>query len=308
MKRCLPPFTGLRAFEAAARLRSFKAAAEELHVTQPAISHQIKKLETFVGVELFNRHPQGVTLSDDGRNYYEDVSAILDTLDKSTARARGDENGQPFVVLSTPAFLSRWLLPRIDAFQEAFPDIDLQIAETDDPMAFPTYGADVLIQYGHVPCPELMVEPFLSSSRYPVASPLSVQKYGAIDAVSGSMKIPLLRDLVGDGWHSWLRRAGIDEKKVSWGATFAHCELTLRAAERGSGAALAYTALMHEEFEENRLVVLSPIETKPKVIYSLVYPDTWAGDSKIQRFRDWLFSAAEETESNIGKLNLARTG
>jgi len=168
MKRNLPPFAAIRAFEAAARHRSFQDAADELHVTQSAISHQVKRLEDFLNVALFRRNGHGVEPTPDGLDYCGDVGAILDGLDASTERIKGSDGAGPLFVRATPAFASRWLLPRMGAFNRAYPEIELQVTTTADPMHFPRNGVDVLIQYGQAPTPSLRVDPFLTSTRFPV--------------------------------------------------------------------------------------------------------------------------------------------
>ena len=130
MRRKLPPFAAVRAFEAAARHQSFKAAAEELHVTQSAISHQVKGLEEFLGAALFRRKAGGVELTRCGADYFGDVSWILDGLDSSTERIRGTDTAGLLSVRATPAFASRWLMPRMDGFSRAYPEIELEVTTT----------------------------------------------------------------------------------------------------------------------------------------------------------------------------------
>jgi LysR family glycine cleavage system transcriptional activator len=292
MRRRLPPFPAVRAFEAAARRGSFKDAAEELHVTQPAISHQIKRLEEFLGAALFHRRHQGVELTPDGAVYFADVSAILDDLDASTERVQGVDRAGALAVRATPAFTSRWLLPRMNRFSEAYPEIELQVSTTEDPMHFPTDGADVLIQYGKAPGAGVRVDPFLTSTRIPVCSPSVLENGPEIRQPGDLLRLPLLRDLVGDDWDTWFDRAGCVPQRPVRGPIFAHCELTLQAAEAGQGVALGYEALIGGPIADGRLVQLLDIDTPPKVIYSLTCPEAWINRPRTAAFRNWVFEEA----------------
>src|SRR5262245_61838528 len=127
MRRDLPPFTSIRSFEAAARLLSFKAAAQELHVTQSAISHQVKTLEDHLGVRLFLRGPRAIRLTREGSDYLGEVSLLLDQLAAATGCIRERELSGPLFLTTTPAFAARWLVPRLGAFHAAHPEIELHV-------------------------------------------------------------------------------------------------------------------------------------------------------------------------------------
>lgn len=290
MKRTLPPFAAIRAFEAAARHRSFKNAADELHVTQSAISHQVKGLEDLLGTSLFHRNGHGVELTADGADYFVDVNAILNGLDASTDRIRGADSAGPLAVLATPAFVSRWLLPRMARFTRAYSEIELQIKTTDYPLEFPDDGVDVLIQYGQEPLPGLRVDPFMTTTRFPVCSPAILETGPAIRRPEDLHKTTLLRDLIGDDWDTWFECAGSAMPEKIEGPRFAHCELTIRAAEEGQGVALAYGALIADGIAENRLVKLFDLATPLKVIHSLTCPESWTNRPRIAAFRNWVFA------------------
>ena len=289
MKRKLPPFAAVRAFEAAARHGSFKNAAEELHVTQSAISHQVKRLEDFLGASLFHRNANGVDLTHCGTDYFGEVSSILDRLDASTERVTGEEACGPLAVRGTPAFTSRWLLPRMEGFNRAYPDIELEVTTTTDPMHFPADGVDILVQYGQEPAEGFKVDPFLSSARFPVCSPALLAKGPAIERPEDLMQVTLLRDVVGDDWATWFDCACPKIPDKIRGPRFAHCELTLRAAEEGQGVALAYGNLIGRDLAEGRLIKLFDLETPRKVIYSLTCPEAWTNRPRIAAFWNWIF-------------------
>lgn len=288
MKRKLPPFAAVRAFEAAARHKSFKVAAEELHVTQSSISHQVKGLETFLGAALFHRRPGGVELTRRGADYFCDVTQILDRLDASTARFTGVEAAGPLSVRATPAFASRWMMPRLERFNAAYPEIELEVTTTTDPMTFPGEGVDILIQYGQEPAEGLRVDPFLTSARFPACSPRLLENTGRPKVPEDLARFTLLRDVVGDDWEMWFACAEARLPGKIRGPRFAHCELTHKAAEEGQGVVLAYGALIDRELAEGRLVKLFDLETPPKVIYSLTCPEAWINRPRIAAFRNWV--------------------
>ena len=297
MKRRLPPFAAVRAFEAAARHRSFKAAAEELSVTQSSISHQVKGLETFLGAPLFRRRAGGVDLTRCGSEYFGDLTQILDRLDASTERVRGVGSEGTLAIRATPAFASRWLLPRLPRFNAAYPEIELEVTTTTDPLHFPGEGVDLLIQYGQEPEAGFTMDPFLTSNRFPACSPALLEGAPRPGDPADLARLPLLRDAVGDDWATWFACAGRKLPDRIRGPRFAHCELTLRAAEEGQGVVLAYAALIDRELAAGRLVKLFDLETPPKVIYSLTCPEAWSNRPRIAAFRNWIFEEVADGPS-----------
>ena len=170
MRRRLPPFAAIRAFEAAARNGSFTTAADELNVTQSAISHQVKRLEGFLGVKLYVRAPQGIELTSAGQSYLEELTGIMDRLDESTRRLCGPDQPTLVRIRATPAFTTRWLLPRMHRFQAKHPDLDYDISIGFPPTDFSGGNVDLFIHWGAEPVEGSRVEPFFDSVRAPVAN------------------------------------------------------------------------------------------------------------------------------------------
>ncbi len=293
MKRRLPPFAAVRAFEAAARHQSFKAAAEELHVTQSAISHQVKGLEKFLDTTLFQRHANGVELNPSGREYMGSVTSALDNLSASTEKIRGTDICGPLSVRATPAFIARWLLPRMDSFSASHPEIDIELTTTNDPTYFPGNGVDILIQYGDEPVEGIAVEPFLWSTRYPVCSPELLKNGLRIETPEDLSRTTLLRDIIGDQWDIWFACAHSKLPEYSGGPRLAHCDFTLRAAQEGLGVALAYHVFIPNELADGTLVRLFDDEIPSKAFYSLSCPESWVHRPKIAAFRNWMLSQSK---------------
>lgn len=286
--RHLPPFTAIRAFEAAARLLSFRDAAEETHVTPSAISHRIRALEEHLGTALFIREANRIRLTPKGEAYLADLTPLLDQLESCTERVSRRAADRPLKVLSTPAFAARWLIPRLERFT-AGGDIEIDVSNGAPSTDFATNGADVVVHWGEAPVPGVRVEPFMTSCRYPVASP-TLRASAGLKRPEDLLRVTLLRDEVLDAWDDWFRLAGVGAPDLPHGPRFAHCDLTLTAAEQGQGVALGYSAMVDGALRAGSLVRLFEVETAPITIYSLAYPESRARSSRIRAFRDWILA------------------
>ena len=286
--RRLPPFAAIRAFEASARHLSFKAAAEEIHVTPSAISHQIRMLEDHLGTTLFVREANRIRLNPQGTAYLTDLTALLDQLEISTNRVSRRLPGAPLRVLSTPGFAARWLMPRLGRCP-VDGGIEIDVSNGAPSTDFAANNADVVIHWGDNPVPGVCVEPFMESSRYPVASP-ELRARAGLDRPEDLLRMTLLRDEVLDGWERWFGLAGVAAPDLPDGPRLAHCELSLTAAEQGQGVTLAYDAMAHDSLADGKLVRLFEVETPPITLYSVAYPDTRARCPRIRAFRDWIFA------------------
>lgn len=304
MKRRLPPFAAVRAFEAAARHLSFTRAGEELCLTQSAVSHQVRSLEDFLGTQLFRRHAHRVELTAAGETYLGELTAVLDRLDSSTRHA-GAEGAAPLRIRGTPAFIARWLVPRMHRFFGRHPEIELLVSTGLPPTDFSRDDTDVVVHWGAEPVSGAGVEPFLESARAPVAAPGFLRRGPELGRPADLLQATLLHDQVQDGWDAWFRSLGVPAPEAPRGPRFAHCDLVLTAAESGQGVALAYTALIERELAAGRLVRLFAHETPPVVIYSLAYPDSLAEDARVLAFREWIFA---ETGNMAKTGDRAKTG
>jgi len=292
MSRDLPSFPAVRAFEAAARRLSFKAAAEELHVTQSAVSHQVKALEEFLGITLFRRGIRSVALTAEGRRYLEKISRILDELSAATHCVRNHATAGPLSIRATPAFASRWLVPRMNDFNRLHPDIELHISTSLEPAHFADDDVDVDIRFGPPASDENHAEPILESSRFPVASPELLARTGPVRYPEDLGRFTLLHNEVADGWGEWLECAGAGSVDAGPGPRFEHCNLTLRAAVEGQGVALAYGALVADDLAAGKLIRLFDINLPTTVIYSLVCPEAYLDQPRVTAFREWVTTAA----------------
>lgn len=309
MTQRLPPLSAIQGFEAAARRLSFKAAAEELNLTQSAVSHQVRSLEDFLGVKLFTRATNRIALTSAGERYLAEVSDVLAQLRSGTAQLQGREETETLAVHGTPAFIARWLTPRLERYRRRHPNVGVKLTTGLPPTDFAGGAIDIVIHWGQEPLPGVRVDPFLASARTPVCSPAYLRRHGPMNAPGALLKQTLLHDVVQDGWPGWFERAGVDFSGPDLGPRFEHCDLTYNAAERGQGVALAYTALIGREIAEGRLVPIFPIETDPVVIYSFACQEARSAVPKIAGFRSWLLDEieldTEEAAAAPARLRLA---
>jgi len=289
MPRRLPPFPAVRAFEAAARLGSFRAAGDELAVTPSAISHQIRKLEEHLATRLFDRDADGPVLNTAGRAYLERLTPVLDELEFHTKELFERDVAETLSVRGTPCFIARWLIPRLPRLR-AYTGLDVRLSAALPPTDFSPGDVDVIIHWGGDPVDGVVVEPFLSTPKIAVASPSFLRRHGPILDPLDLGKFPLLRDEVGCRWKDWLAEAGVADRVSADGQSFPHCEMVLTAVERDQGIGLAYAALVEADLAERRLVQLFDYRTEEILIYSVAYPVERRRQRSICAFRDWIMS------------------
>lgn len=300
MGRAFPPFAAVRAFEAAARHKSFKRAADELCLSPSAISHQIRALEDYLDTALFERKASGIELTLTGRSYAGKLTRLLDLFDETT---RSVHTGQDriFRILCTPGFAARWLVPRLDRL--SFGDrVRLRVSEGAPSVDFATNESDLVIQWGEETVPGVCRERLMVSHRYPVICPELCAREN-IACPEDLLRLRLLHDETGDAWSEWFRAAGVTPPDFPRGPVFPNCELATTAAEQGQGVSLAYDTMVRSTLDSGRLVRLFETVTLPIVIYSVAYPEARSSDPMIREFRDWIF--AEVQSDNSADFELA---
>ncbi|MFO1131623.1 MAG: transcriptional regulator GcvA [Hyphomicrobiales bacterium] len=305
MRRSLPPLNSLRAFEVAARHMSISQAASELRVTPAAISHQIRLLEDHVGLPLFVRNGRGLALTDAGaaglrdlREGFARLSAAMDAIDSL------GEAGVLSVSVA-PSFASKWLLPRLDIFQAAHPEIDVHVSASMQLSDFMKDGIDVAIRYGAGRYADLSVELLLNESVVPVCSPEYVMQHGPFYLPSDLTEATLLHDDSPDNdpscpnWEMWLNAAGAPHIDSARGPRFNQSSLVIEAAALGRGVALAKTALAARDLRQGRLVQPFSSAVKVDFAYYMVAPRAKLNLPKVSFFIDWLRSEAGKEEQQL---------
>lgn len=302
-KRQLPPFSAVKAFEAAARHLSFKDAADELCLSPSAISHQIRALEDYLATALFRREGNRISLTGTGRDYAGRLTQLLDNLEDGTSAAKADAHGQTLRVLSTPGFAARWLVPRMGRFEHA-KAVRLRIAEGAPSTDFATNDADVVIKWRDDPEVGVDVVPFLNSARYPVASPSLLEREN-ISHPRDLLRLTLFRDEVDDQWAEWFRAAGVVAELPHGDPIYPNCEYASTAAEAGLGVSLAYEAVIGSSVNDGRLVRLFEATTIPFTIYAIATPQEKRDNPLLNSFREWLLSEARENVARSQPIEAA---
>ena len=290
MRSNLPPLNAVRAFEAAARHLSFNRAAEELHVTPSAISHQISSLEAFLKLQLFHRKTRQVELTSEGQRYLSPLREALDMINTATEQLLSKTQATPLTMSTVPAFTSRWLLPRLPAFQIAHPEIEVRLITTVEMVDFSRSDVDLAIRRGSGTWPGLESHYLMTVKLVPVCSPALIEKK-PLRRPEDLRDHTLLHVLPVFGeWRAWLDAAGVTDIDAEQGPKFLDYLLALEAAVAGLGVAILDKHVVTDDLERGRLLIPFDVETITESAYYLVYPQACAGSTKIAAFRDWLLA------------------
>ena len=239
----MPPLNALRAFEAAARHLSFTKAAAELHVTQGAVSHQVKALEDRLGFKLFLRRHQGLVLTESGQACQLFIREAFDRLAAGFDALLARDDAGILTVSVSPNFASKWLVSRIGKFTEAFPDIDLRIGASLHHVDFPREDVDVAVRHGDGGWPDLHSVRLMAETLFPVCSPRLMEGPHPLGRRENLAHHTLIHLDTREDWLKWLDAAGVHGLDLSKGAVFNQTRLALDAAAGGQGVALGRSAL-----------------------------------------------------------------
>lgn len=293
----LPSLNGLRAFEAAARHLSFTRAASELNVTQTAISHQIKRLEDELGLRLFVRQNRALALTPQARDYLPLVRAAFDDLRLATERLVRKDNGKVLTVSTIASLAAKWLLPRLTAFQEAHPGIDVRITTSMGLVDFRKDDVDAAIRYGRGHWPGVRAEWLMADEVFPVCSPTLLQGDRPLRCPEDLAHHTLLQASGGydDDWRLWLTAAGLPveisrQSSLSFDLMF----MTVQAAIDGLGVAVGRTSYVQDDIAKGRLVVPFKMALPTDAGFYLVTPEGRTDSPKLKAFRQWLKAAVQQ--------------
>jgi LysR family glycine cleavage system transcriptional activator len=301
MARRLPPLNGLKAFEAAARSESFTRAAEELNVTQGAISHQVKALEVTLGLKLFHRERQRLILTGAGRDYLTVIRDALDQIAVGTERLLQRQESGVLTVSTSPDFAAKWLVNRLSRFAEKYPDVDLRVSATTHYVDFARDDVDIAIRHGDGKWPGLDVQRLYSERLFPVCSPKLVAGRNRITKVADLLKFPLLRLEDAKNWTRLLEAAGV-KATVRPGPVLNRASMLIDAAIDGQGIALARTALAAWDLINGRLVRPVDVSLRMANTYWIVCPKVLSNVPKIATFRSWVLAEAADDTRRLKAL------
>lgn len=298
LKKRLPPLEPLVAFEAAARLLSFTRAGEELHLSQAAISQQIRSLERSLQVKLFTRSHRAVQLTNEGREYLHTVAAILKQLAGATMDIQNVEFSQQLVLGCDQSFATQWLSPRIAQLRELLPSVSLRIIASDD--YDESLGAEVqaAVLHGDGQWPGFRAEQLFAEEVFPVCSPDYPHQQAGEDWIGWLLQAQLI-DLADShwnwmNWRLWLGGNDIDEPLGNRNLQISSYPLVIDAAVAGQGVALGWRYLVDDLVAKGHL--LRPFEQslQTELGYYFICRENLQQDSVIQRVREWLLQAFED--------------
>jgi len=304
-RRSLPPLNALRAFEAAARLGSFKDAAAELSVTHGAISRHIRLLEDWLGPpKLFQRLNRRVALTPTGRALLAETAPSLDRLSAAAERHRAGGGRPPPAVLRVNAlatFSLRWLLPRLPQFREQHPEIELRLSTSTEPVDALSEPYDVIIRGGPDTFYGFACHLFLAERRIPVCSKALLERSPLNEIMDLRSHTLLHASTLPRVWSDWLAAAGVPTLEPLASLTLDHFYLTLQAAADGLGVAIGPTALVADDLATGRLVAPFPQVSVPSRAYHAYLPDAQTNDRSAIAFCRWL-QAVGTTEASAEKV------
>ncbi|UDF35568.1 UNVERIFIED_ORG: LysR family transcriptional regulator [Shinella sp. XGS7] len=290
----VPPLANLLAFETVARRRSFALAAAELHLTASAVSHQVARLETHLGVRLFERSAHGVRLSAAGELYLGRVGGALSALTAASEDLRQGVNNTLYVH-SAPSIASLWLMPRLRAFAQAHPDISLNLSAAHTHSDFALGQADIDIRYGVPQWPDLVVEPLFEERIVPLASPAFIQEHG-LKRPEHLLEVPLIQSTVSIvQWQDWFAEFSTLRAPERFAVRFDRAQMSLDAATQGLGVALESATNAGGHIAERKLKPVFGLEKSIRVkAHFAVYPARHAKRPPVEAFLTWLHQQASK--------------
>jgi LysR family transcriptional regulator, glycine cleavage system transcriptional activator len=317
MSRRLPSLNALRAFEAAARHLSFSRAAEELHVTQGAVSRQINGLESHLGVPLFKRLTRALELTEHGQEYLPATRDAFDRIEQATLRLMHRQSDQVLIVSVLPTFAMRWLIPRLSDFTAVHPGIEVRMITSIRPVNFGREDIDVAIRVGAPPdAPTRRAGPPREGPRIDLEMVEDWTNVRA-DLLMPDVMVPVCSPALRDGpaplarpedlaghvllhtatrahaWPDWLHAAGLDHQGADRGPAFGHFFMTMQAAVAGRGVALIPRTFVEEDIAAGKLVIPFNLKVESSGAYYLLCRAHQWDSPRVRGFREWLYAARD---------------
>ena len=288
MQRGIPPLNALRAFEAAARLGSLKAAALEASVTHGAISRHIRLLEDWLGSPLFLRHNRRVVLTELGQVYLAEIGPAFQRIARATDDARNRRRRKLLQVNALSTFTVRWLLPRLAEFRESHPEIDVAVTTSNDAVDMAGEAADIVIRGGPDAVHGYVTRVFLAETRQPVCNPALPGRLPLASPADLTAHTLLHSSNMARLWQEWLSAAGVPGLEAASNLVLDHFYLAVEAAAGGLGVAMGPSALIGADLAAGRLITPFPHLTLPARSYCAYVRKQVSGDARIVAFCDWL--------------------
>jgi LysR family glycine cleavage system transcriptional activator len=303
--RRLPPLNAVRAFEAAARHCSFTRAADELFVTQGAVSHQVKLLEEWFGFLLFDRHKRELQLTRKGEEYLPVVRIMLNDLHVATRALLNGDDERALCVSVAESFAVNWLINRLGRFRKRYPNWDIHLAsqnQIDDlgnviGEEGPNW-VDLRVRYGRGKWPGLHITKLFDEDVFPVCSPELTDPEHPIRQLEDLADYVLIHDDMQMSWESWVRSVGYSKGISAKGPRFSHSHMALQAALNGEGILLGRSVLAQDHLKTGQLVRPIEISVPAEHSYFLLCQERMVGDAKVKAFTAWIMEEAKAFNAN----------
>jgi len=295
MSERLPPLNPLHVFEVAARLESFTRAAERMRVTQPAVSRQIRTLENFLGVRLFERNKQGVHLTPVGEQFYRQVSPAFQIIANAAGGITEIRKVEPLNIRVYTTFAAKWLIQRLPSFYVTYPNIKLNISNVVAPVDFEKDKVDLAVQFGNGRWPGVESELLFKDLIQPVCSPklLSTSRLLELEDLG---KVQMLHSHYRrTDWHDWLTTVHRPDLLSDSGIRFSSSILTYQAAAEGVGVAIGQVHLLRNELNDGTLIPLFNAPFERQLAHYVVWPKNRPPGRKARSFLSWLRKQMDET-------------
>jgi LysR family glycine cleavage system transcriptional activator len=293
----------VRAFEAAARHQSFSQAAAELFVTPAAVSQQVKALEAHLGQRLFRRLNRAIVLTPAGQLLLPGFGAGLDNIAEAVGQLQRQREGGPLDINTSPAFASKWLIPRLDDFQQQAPDVEVRITASMELVDFDADEVDIAVRFGAGDYPGLAAEWLMGEEVFPVCMPALLEGAHPLGTPADLRFHQLLHDgtrQLGDlapDWRMWLQAAGVENVNPNYGMTLRPSSIVMEAALEGQGVALGRRSLVAGDLKAGRLVRPFALGLPISFAHWLVYKPEALKRTKLRAFRDWIMAESEAGRS-----------
>lgn len=290
MDRSVPSLNALRTFEAVSRHGSFTRAADELNVTQSAVSRMIKALEAHLGIELFKRSGRQIILTEEGSYYAEKISKAMDLIEIASRELVDTKAGKGTLSIGMlPTFGTRWLLPRINSFLQMHPELTVDIRSSDGDLDFGKERIDVAIRFGFGNWPGARSEPLMSEELQVVCSPRVMDgPYPLTDFDQLKKHSLIVHSTRPDTWKHWLQAVGMTSEDLPRGIRLEHFYMVLQAVKSGIGIGLLPSYFVDDDVESGSVIAPFPIRIVSPGGYYLVTPWDKIDLPRVQAFRSWV--------------------
>jgi LysR family glycine cleavage system transcriptional activator len=285
----MPPLNALKAFEAAARHLSFTKAAEELSVTQAAVSHQVRMLEDYFNITMFNRSHQRLTLTDAGKSYLPRLTSAFDLIADGYKELPNDQSTPKLNIKAPSSFSVQWLIPKLKSYQQLYPNVDIRLSAQDNDLDFFPEAFDIEIQYHLGENTNKAGILLFKEEIFPVCSPGFIGEQGSLSSPAELANHTLLHiNYYPEDWKMWLAQAGVKDIDCSRGYRFDQSILTLEATTQGLGVAMGRTPIVNHKLANGALVEPFNIRLKSQGGYWLFTQTNVEVKKHVEQFKEWI--------------------